>query len=662
MSARILQLRLGHIVVGPFFFRFCAMRHLVTLLVLAVTYHLGTAQELPSPLTWIPLGYSIQEYDVSMVVNEPSSRSMQGENRITVERLPGTADTVLMLHLRGLVIDSVTVNGEGRTWTTTGDQSDWTYHHRVVLGQRTVNARIDTVVVYYSGVMTNEGGSGAWGGVSYDDGVLYALGVTFATPYVSATQHWAPVLDHPGYKPQRFTLRCTVPTLYRVASVGMLDTIVDRGNGLHTYVWKHEHPCATYLLTFGIGPFVAVETTHDGIPHVAFVQPRDTANAAISLSLVPRMRRTFERLYGTYPFEKVGYMSTTKGAMEHQTMIALNTQIVASRDTVNLVAAHELAHQWFGDLVSPRDFRHAWLTEAFATYNESAWLEELFGFTRYLSSQRQNATQYINAISRTEGFLTLEDFARAAPSSNYPATIYKKGAVVVGMLRAVVGDSLFYGALQSYLRSHAFGNATTADFFASVEAYTGVDLSTFRSEWVEQPGWARLDVHHFTGTEPAVEIRQIQRDWQPTWPIFTTLPLNVTYVDASGTTVDTIVTFSQGPVVRIAGARSLRANVGSRAAALAEVVRTTSVLEDGSRNSLEVTPNPAHNVITISVSGQGASQADVVIVDVSGRTLSRHTWNGAPLAVDTSLLSSGAYTVVVAIGGTQLVASFIVEH
>jgi aminopeptidase N len=622
----------------------------------------ANAQELPSPLSWSRLGYSIVEYDVSMVIRDPSSRYVDGVNWITIARSAGTTDTTLMLHLRGLRIDSVFVGGVRSSWETTGNLADWTYHHRIALGGIDEASRLDTVLVFYSGTMTNEGGTGAWGGVSYDDGVLYALGVTFSTPYVSATQHWAPVLDHPGYKPERFTLRCTVPTSMHVASVGILDTVVATGDGLHTFVWKHMHPCATYLLTFGIGPFVPLASTHDDIPHVAYVHARDTANAAVSLKLVPRMRREFERLYGTYPFEKVGYMSTTKGAMEHQTMIALNTQIVASRDTVNLVAAHELAHQWFGDLVSPRDFRHAWLTEAFATYSESAWLESLFGTSRSIATLRQNANQYINNISRTEGIFALEDFPRVAPSSNYPATIYKKGAVVVGMLRAYLGDSVFYPALRTYLERHAYGNATTADFFATMESATGVNLSAFRREWVEQPGWARIDVHTITNPEPAVELHQIQREWQPSWPIFTTLPLNVTYVDATGRTIDTIVTFTNGPVLRIPGARSLRANTGSKSAALAEIVRTTHVDRDGTTTSLGVAPNPANDSITITIDGQGASTAAIAIVDLTGRTLLRYQWNGIPLRVDTTPLSAGTYSVVASLPGVTMTAPIVIER
>jgi aminopeptidase N len=649
-------------VVGPFFFRFCAMMYRPCFLVLLVSTLQVAAQELPSPLSWSPLGYKIVEYNVSMTVAEPSTRAMTGLNHIIVERVAGTTDTVLMLHLRDLAIDSVQINGTAQTWQTAGSLADWTYHHRIVLGDVEDSAHIDTVDVYYSGTMTNEGGSFAWGGVSYDDGALYALGVTFAKPYVSATQHWAPVLDHPGYKPERFTLRCTVPKVFQVASVGLLDTIIDEGGERHTFVWKHHHPCATYLLTFGIGPFVPVSSMHDGVPHVAYVRARDTANAAVSLSLVPRMRRTFEQLYGSYPFEKVGYMSTTKGAMEHQTMIALNTQIVARRDTVNLVAAHELAHQWFGDLVSPQDFRYAWLTEAFATYNESAWLEELFGYPRYLIAQRQNASQYIGTVSRSEGVLPLEDFSRAAPSSNYPATIYQKGAVVVGMLRTVLGDSLFYGALRSYLANHAYGGATTTDFFAAVEAFTGMNLEKFRSEWIQQPGWAKLEVNIFPGPNPAVEIHQIQRNDQPSWPVFTTLPLNVTFTDAAGREVDTVVSFHQGPIVRIPAARLLRANAGTQAVALAEVVRTTSVLDDGSKLSLEVVPNPAREAVTISISGQGAPAADVAIVDLSGKVLSRLTWNGTPLHVETNQFAAGTYTVVVTLANSTVVTPLVIER
>lgn len=461
------------------------MKILIALFVLVCVHNAGHAQVLPSPLSWHELGYGILRYDVYMSIEDPSSRGVVGRNRITVERRAGTADTVLMLNLRSLSIDSVLLNGRVTLWTSQGDTASWTHHNRIVLGESSSVSVVDTVDVYYSGTMAHESGSSNWGGVSFDDGVLYALGVTFGTAYVSAAQHWVPVLDHPGYKPESFSLHCTVPDNYTVASVGSLDSVSVLSNGTRTFHWNHNTPCATYLLTFGIGQFAIQESTHDGIPHVAFVLPRDTSNARLSLRNVPRMRTTFAQRYGLYPFEKVGFMSTQKGTMEHQTMIALNTQIVASRDTVNLTAAHELAHQWFGDLVTPRDFRYAWLTESFATFSELVWLEELFGRERYLLATHQRASQYIGSIAGREGVFPLEDFPRANPSSNYPATIYQKGAVVIAMLRTVLGDTTFYRGLRYYLDQHAFGNATTQDFFSSMELATGANLQAFRREWVE---------------------------------------------------------------------------------------------------------------------------------------------------------------------------------
>ncbi|MBK7033690.1 MAG: hypothetical protein IPH49_10590 [Ignavibacteria bacterium] len=243
--------------------------------------------------------------------------------------------------------------------------------------------------------------------------MLWVLG--FSNNYVSTTQHWLACYDHPSDK-ATFFARFIVPfSPWKVASNGMeIYTRPPWPEGKAVYTWSESHPTSTYLLTFAVAPYRMIEM--DGVvPHVFYTLSRDSARSARSYSLVPRMTQTFANIYGEFPFDKVGYCNTAKGAMEHQTMISFPVSIAQRNDTINATAAHELAHQWFGDCVSPLDFRYAWLTESFATYSECAWLEELRGDSVYRKAVQEKATNYIRNISLRWRVCSLWRTSRAQP-------------------------------------------------------------------------------------------------------------------------------------------------------------------------------------------------------------------------------------------------------
>lgn len=608
------------------------------------------------------LGWTVLSYDADVTIAEPANRRIAGTNRIRVLRRAGTTDTVLMLHLRveertptRALVDGLLVPIERH-----GSVTDADYHYRIPLGRRSEVDRTHTVEVLYDGVMDVEPGAAPWGGVSYEDSTLYALGVCFHCPWVSATQHWLPVFDHPSQK-ATFTLRVTVPRSLVAVSNGRCTDTIATTDGMHTFVWEQDEPCATYLLTLAVGPFVEVDIAEAPVAHTAWVLRRDSAAARRSFRLLPRMRQTFERAFGPYPFAKVGYVATRKGAMEHQSLIAINTDLVRAGDSVFSTAAHELAHQWFGDLVSPVDFRHAWLTEAFATYCEHLWAGELYGRSDYLLGLSTAAGTYLSRIAQREGVFPLFDFPRAAPSSNYPETIYKKGAVVVGMLRAYVGDTAFFRGLASYLQQHAYGNAGTDDLMAAFDRETDRDVAAFFDQWVRSAGWPKLSLDIARdGAADIITVRQVQQTTDPSWPIFTTLPLNVTYLDAvTGALVDTIVAFDAEGVARIRG-RDIRLNTGQRSRCLLDYAGSVSVAgPQGLRQSITIAPNPVTATAHITIDGPLTGVA-VRIGTMDGRTIRNldvppdHAgpWSAS---VDCSGMAPGVYDV-------QLVQDGSIRH
>jgi aminopeptidase N len=347
-------------------------------------------------------------------------------------------------------------------------------------------------------------------------------------------------------------------------------------------------------------------------------------------------------------------VNTPKGAMEHQTMISYPTSLSQRRDTVNYVGIHELAHQWFGDLVSPQDFRHTWLTESFATYAESLWSEELFGRSGYLQAQTDKIQRYINTDSRNEGVFPIYDFNRSSPSSNYPGTIYQKGAAVVGMLRYELGDSVFYQALRDYLTRYAYQTATTGMMQSVLEEHAGRSLDWFFDQWIYGKGWPRLNItvdRHQQGHTigASVHIEQVQ---DPQYGIYTNLPVEIGFQTASTTvyrlvnvtqatetfTLDTLpdfigVTFNRGPTVRAL------LQVGS-------ITRVEAMLQDSGQIRFKVRPNPASEVNALTVLVEGLSECNGIgyeMYDTSGRRLLVGTSDNCEFVIPITGFPSAAY-------------------
>jgi aminopeptidase N len=501
--------------------------------------------------------------------------------------------------------------------------------------------------------MTNEGGTGAWGGVHFQDSILYCLGVGFASPNVSATQHWLPCYDHPSDK-ATLRARFTVPNAqWLVASNGVASPVAIAPSGAATYEWNERQPSATYLFTFAAGRYIRL-TANGVVPHEYYVRRRDSNSATIAFSLVPRMTETYARLFGAYPFAKVGYYASQLGSMEHQGMIAIALREVQRKDSANIVAAHELAHQWFGDCVTPQDFRYAWLSESFATFSESVWLEQLRGPTAYIASVQSKARSYITQIAPNEGIFPLENYPRASPSSNYPATIYQKGAVVLAMARAIAGDSAFFDALRVYVQRNAYGNATTSTFQDAIRPALGERTDAFFNEWVTGKGWAQLEVENDI-TARVVHVRQVQQEKFSDWPLFSTLPLNVSYMRRDGTrmiAVDTVLFPNAEGRWTIACDSLIGVNVGTRSRVLAEVVRAYVSFAEEARNrhaeSYSIAPNPAQDRLRIT-RVRVDSEARISIVDIQGVVVLRERMRDGSneLVMVTADLPQGSYSVVI---------------
>lgn len=615
-----------------------------------------------SPLLKVEQPFDVIHYDADIELMKAPLADMSGvcETTLTwVADNPG--GNCFFFHLRGLTIDSIFFNGSKTILTTFFEPNSALYSYCVPAPSSVKKGDTSYIKVYYHGKMNCEnGGNVGWcGGVTSTGGTLYTLGVGFFANYVSTTRHWLPCYDHPSDK-ATFNARFKVKNGMTVAGNG-IGSMTNQDDTTLIYEWKHDIPCATYLYTFAVNTYVPLSFGTPELPMVVYSKPSDTASTRISFKLLPRMVRTFEKLYGKYPFEKVGYVNTPTGAMEHQTMIAFPTSLSLRMDTVNSVAAHELAHQWFGDAVSPEDFRHAWLSESPATFSETVWAEELGGKKGYIAEQDTRMRGYFT-IAKSEGVFPLYDFPRAKPSNNYPTTIYSKGAVVLGMLRYEVGDSLFFASMRKYIEKFKYSVATTELFKSTFEEVTGRDLSWFFNQWVYRKGWPILEASSsritVTGGEFAttVTLHQVQQDDS----IFTRIPVEMTFFKDKDTLTSIIRDLSTKDTTfileYIPDFTSMTINQGPTLRALLQTPKATAVDEyspEKEMPELRIIPNPANSEMKLLLLSHSNCNAKMTVVNSIGETVLTKTVSVKPgdnsYTLDIKELPSGAYTVTLAL-------------
>jgi aminopeptidase N len=346
-------------------------------------------------------------------------------------------------------------------------------------------------------------------------------------------REWFPCYDVPSDK-ATVKMHITVPANMVVASNGDLVDVISNPDNTQTYTWEENYPISTYLVSIAASnyaTFADVYVTGEKTMEVLYyAYPEHLSLAQEDFSVTISMMEFYADVFGEYPFleEKYG-MAVIPGStsMEHQTCTSLAERLITGTHQYDYIIAHELAHQWWGDLVSPEDWADIWLNEGFATYSDALWHEYLYG-SEGLKSRMSTMREIY--FTRHEG----EDHAIYDPPPGHLfCTIeYQKAAWVLHMLRFVVGEDHFWNILKEYAQLYAFANASTEDFQAVCEQISGVDLDWFFDQWIYSAGYPVFRIAWGCSAENRIRvfIDQIQQDS----PVFR-MPIELVFVFSSGT-------------------------------------------------------------------------------------------------------------------------------
>lgn len=373
-------------------------------------------------------------------------------------------------------------------------------------------------------------------------------GMVFTDCEPEGARRWFPCWDRPSDKATT-DLTALVPVGVKLGSNGRLDAVSSVGDSLLSYHWVSRDPVATYLVVISakLGYNLDIEYWHklssanDSIPlYFYWNSGENTSNLHYVESRLLQMITYYSQLFGEHPFEKNGFATLNGlfywGGMENQTL----TSLCPNCWSENLVS-HEFAHQWFGDMITCGTWADVWLNEGFATYCEALWYEYSGGHASYMTDIQNDAQYYI--AHNPHWAIYNPSWASYTPDVNTlfnTAITYDKGACVLHMLRAMLGDSVFFAAIKSYATdtvSFKFKNTVTDDFVAKMSAVTGQDLTWFFDEWVKTPNYPIYN-NLFSIDSTNKQVTFLVRQSQTNAPFFRMpLPLRISFADGPDTTV-----------------------------------------------------------------------------------------------------------------------------
>jgi aminopeptidase N len=365
--------------------------------------------------------------------------------------------------------------------------------------------------------------------------------------------YWFLCYDHPN---DFFTseISATVEKPLQVISNGRLLETKENQDNTRTFHWKIDQPHASYLTSIVVGEYTAVTGEYEGIPITTYAYPKEAAEARITAARLPEMVKFFSEKTGLkYPYAK--YAQTTAhdfgGGMENisattQTDNMIHDVRTELDQTSDPLQSHELAHQWFGDYVTCRDWSDLWLNESFATYFQAMWDEYKLGRDDFLYSDiKANQDSYFATWKQgNRRPIVTKNYSN--PDAVFDTYAYPRGGAVLHMLRKSLGEENWWRAINYYLKKFANQPVETEQFRIAIEEATGQSMDWFFDEWLYRMGHPVFEVtqQYDTSTKSlALTVRQKQtKDPDSQYPqveLFQT-PVDIEIGTASDTRIERI--------------------------------------------------------------------------------------------------------------------------
>lgn len=476
--------------------------------------------------------FDILNYDLHLDFTALPQRHLQG--RCDISFTPKQSNSgVIELDLLQLQVDSVLQNGNSLSYT----------HNDTLLNiwlqpNPQPGDTLD-LQVYYSG--TPPGDGSGWGGWHQQNGYYYNLGVGFAADPHTYGRAWHPCFDNFVEKATYdFHVKTVDPLRPYCNGIRTGETTLN-GDTLLTD-WQMTDPIPTYLASITISNYVEIEDSVQGmnsiLPIQLMVKQNDSAQVLASFINLKPSFHALEQAFGPYLWQRIGYCATTVGAMEHATSIHYPTNLINGNLNGEDIMVHELAHHWFGNLVTCETDADMWINEGMAEFCSHLYNEQVYGREEYLDVVQANAYFVLDrAHERDNAFRSIHNLPHEYV---YGAHVYQKGAMVTHNLRNYMGDSQFFGSLTQMMSNYTYGNINSTEMRDFLSSQSGVSLNAFFDDWVFGKGFPQFQVDSLrvsqkgNGWDASLRIKQ---NTYGTSDLFDAVPVPVSFFSASGDTI-----------------------------------------------------------------------------------------------------------------------------
>ncbi len=480
--------------------------------------------------------FDIQHYQINLDLTGIANQVFKADAKIFFNpKISGATKLNLDLHL--LQVDSIIyIDGNGQA----NSNFTFTYNDSLLSvdfdPSVNLSSSLDYLHIYYSGYPKTDASN--WGGFHAAQGYYYNLGVGFASNPHTFGRAWFPCYDNFVEKSSyAISVKSKTPlvpmligdSISRVPLVG--DTILS-----NSYL-SEEIP--TYLASFALANYQFLEDTVQGIERVKSIllaaKAADTANLKSSFQNLKATFHAFEEYYGAYRWPRIGYAATTVGAMEHATSIHYPISLINGNLSGEDIMAHELAHHWFGNLITCESADDMWINEGMAEFSSHLYQEKVYDRARYLEVVRSNAWAVLNNAHKQDGGVFRPLYAMPHEYV-YGFHTYQKGAMVGHNLRHYLGDNLFFSTLDSIFSKYAYQNLSSASFLAELQAISGqAKISNFGTDWIYNAGFPQFSVNDwsYSASNQQVNFQLKQRLYEaPTY--HNNVPVDVSFFGANG--------------------------------------------------------------------------------------------------------------------------------
>lgn len=450
----------------------------------------------------------VLHYDLTLDMGNRVAKQLQGEAEITfVITRPCSrvtfdliADSIRPVWLDGTVTRGFNFDRDNRLLT-------------VYAGGQAGDTHVVRITYFSHGYVENYG----FGGLHLDNSIHYNLGAVFMESPHCFGRSMYPCRDN-FHDKATYTYRVTSKPGWRSLCSGMRVSAVTNADGSLTEVWELRQPSPTYISSASSAPWHVIETSYAGADGASYPATlgyisHDSSLVVRHFAMLDQALPMYERCFGPYRWERIGYISTPMGSMEHAQNIALVSSCMADVSNLKceMTTCHELAHAWFGNLITCSTSGDMWINEGGASFCEEVANEAIHGRASSITYYQDKLKDVVlSAHLADDGYLPLHGMPEL---HTYGSTTYDKGALVWHSLRGYLGDSLFYASMRQLFDRCAFGSLDAYALRDSLSRYTQRDLTGFFDFHVFGPGFVDYEIADLSadGNNATVTLRQLLR-------------------------------------------------------------------------------------------------------------------------------------------------------